>query len=349
MFLKGILRITLRNLKKNKVSTIIKILGLSVSISAAIIIWSFVINENKFDKGIPDRDRIYRLEAQWANMPAFIGDAINKNMANQVIGTRLNFWGDIGIQINNNPFNIKDLTFADSTFFKVFKLPFIEGSPENALSLPFSMVLSESFSKKLFGNIDPVGKTVKILNQFDFTVTAIIKDQPYLHFKTDIIASLASFEQLRYKGVLKEYDGWSYPTYLILPEGISKVVSEKILMEMIKNAGYSQQFSIRPFPQIYYCHEVENETIIKHGNLLYNKILISVSIFILLLAAINFINLTIANAVSRSKEVSMKKIQGATVSHLILQFIFETQTLVFARQGININKLKCAIPLPAFM
>ncbi len=329
IFLQGVLKITFRNFKKNITSTLIKILGLAVSIAAVIIIWSFVINENKFDKGILNSDRIYRLESNWASMPPFLGHAINQNLTNQVIATRLNFWGDVGIQVNNNPFNLKDLTFADSTFFKAFPLEFIAGDPEEALIQPFSLVLTESIAKRLFGSNDVIGKTVRFENQFDFTVTAIIKDQPFLHFKLDVLASIVSLEQIRYKGVLQEYDGWSYPTYLLLPDGILVAEYEKIILDLLKKVGYDNQFRLFPFSKIYYSPEVENESNTKHGNLLYNKILIAVSIFILLLAAINFINLTIANAVARSKEVSLKKLQGASKFHLILQFVFETVLFIF--------------------
>jgi putative ABC transport system permease protein len=324
MFLEGILKILFRNIRKNITSALIKVFGLVVSISAVIIIWSFVINENKFDKHISNGKRIYRLETNWASMPPFLGHAINQNSSSRIISTRLNFWGDVGIQADNDPYNLKDITFADSTFFKVFPLEFIEGDKENALLRPLSLVLTESLAKKLFGNKDAIGKIVKFENQFDFTVTAIIKDQPYLHFKVTALASLISLEQIRYKGVLKEYDGWSYPTYLLSPENMSVAEFEKTVTDFLKKVGYKEQFILRPFPDIYYLREVENESHTIHGNILYNKILIAVSIFILILAAINFINLTIANAVSRSKEVSLKKLQGASKFQLIAQFLFET-------------------------
>jgi len=324
MLLEGVIKITFRSFKKNITPTLIKIIGLAVSISAVIIIWVYVVNENKYDKGIPGSDRIYRLETNWASMPPFLGDALNLESTSQIISTRLNFWNDIGVQIDNTPYNIKDLTFADSTFFKVFPLKIISGDTEKALIQPFSIVLSETIAKRLFGSTDVVGKIVRYENQYDFTVTAVICDQPYLYFKAEAIASIVSLEQIRYKGVLKEYDGWSYPTFLLFPEGIRKEESEKTVMELLKKVGYKETFSIRAFKDIYYSHEVENESNIKHGNLLYNKILIAVSVFILLLASINFINLTIANALSRSKEVSLKKLQGASRFHLIIQFLVET-------------------------
>jgi putative ABC transport system permease protein len=329
MILDGVLKITFRDSKKNITSTLIKVIGLAVSVSAALIIWSYVANENRYDKGIPGSDRIYRLETNWASMPPFLGHALNLESTNQIISTRLNFWADIGVQVDNNPYTLKNLTFADSTFFKVFPLESISGDTEEALANPFSIVLSETISKRLFGSTDIIGKTIRFENQYDFTVTAIIRDQPYLHFNAEAIASLASLEEIRYKGVLKEYDGWSYPTFLLFPEEIRKEASDKAVMELFKKVGYNNTFTLRAFKEIYYSHEVENEANTKHGNLLYNKILIAVSVFILLLAAINFINLTIANAISRSKEVSHKKLQGAFRSQLIIQFLSETFLYIF--------------------
>ncbi|MCX6236199.1 MAG: ABC transporter permease [Bacteroidia bacterium] len=329
MYLNGIIRITIRNFKINITSTVIKVLGLAISIASVIIIWSYVINENKFDKGIPNSDRIFRLESQWASMPSFLGHAMNQDLTNQIKATRLNFWGDIGIQVDNIPFNLKNFAFADSTFFKIFPLEFIAGNPERALIQPFSLVLTESLAKRLFGSTNAVGKTVRFENKFDFNVTAIIRDQPFLHFKIDLLASMVSLEQIGYKGILRQYDGWSYPTYLLMPDGTTATEYETKIKGFLKKVGYNDPFRLRSFNQIYYSPEIENESNTKHGNLLYNKILIAVSIFILLLAAINFINLTIANAVARSKEVSIKKLQGASIYQLIVQFVFETVLIIF--------------------
>jgi putative ABC transport system permease protein len=335
MFLNGTLKITIRNFKKNITTTLIKIFGLVISITTVVIIWSYIINENKYDSNIPDSDRIFRLDAQWASLPPYLGHVLNQNINTQIISTRLNFWEDIGIQVNNNPSNLKELVFADSSFFKVFKFGFLEGDPKEALNKPFGLVLSVSVAKRLFGNSDPLGRIVRFQNQYDFTVTGIIDDRPYMHFKTEVIASIVSLEQIRYKGVLKEYDGWNYPTYVLLPESVPISKSEKTLLDLLSYVGYKEHFTLKPFPKIYYSPEVENESNTKHGNKLYNKILLSVSIFILLLAAINFINLTIADALARSKEISMRKLQGSARFQLIVQFLFETILYIFISIGLS--------------
>jgi len=345
MYLKGIVRIALRNFKINMTSAVIKILGLVISIASVLIIWSYVINENKFDKGIPNSTKIFRLETQWASMPSFLGHAMNQDITSQIKAARLNFWQDIGVQVNSNPFNLKDFAFADSTFFKIFPLEFIAGNRDEALTQPFSLVLTESLAKKLFGSIDAIGKTVRFENKFDFNVTAIIRDQPFLHLKIDVLASMVSLEQIGYKGILRQYDGWSYPTFLLMPDGTTASEYETKVKRFLKHVGYNDTFSLRPFNEIYYSSEVENESNTKHGNLLYNKILIAVSIFILLLAAINFINLTIANAFARSKEVSVKKLQGASVFQLIAQFFFETVLLIFISVGLSVFLLGISNPL----
>lgn len=174
MYLKGIIKTTFRNLRRNTTSSLIKILGVTISIATVIIIWSFVIHEDKFDKGVPNSNRIFRLETNWASMPPFVGYAINQDLTSKVIATRLNFWGDVGIQVNSNPFNLKDLAFADSTFFETFPLEFVAGNPEDALVLPFSLVLSESLAKRLFGSTDVVGKTIRFENLlFSFALLAL--------------------------------------------------------------------------------------------------------------------------------------------------------------------------------
>jgi putative ABC transport system permease protein len=323
------LRITLRNFRNNITSALIKILGLAISIAAVLVIWAYVINENRYDSGIPDSDRIFRLDAQWASMPPFIGHVINQNMTGQVTATRLNFWTDVGIQVENIPFNLQDLVFADSTFFRVIPLEFIAGNPDEALVQPYSLVLSETVAKKLFGTTDAIGKIIRFENQFDFNVTGIIKDNPYLHLKIEAVASIVSLEKIRSPGILMAYDGWSYPTYLLLPKGANIAEYDTKIRELLSKFNYDQPFHLKSFNKIYYSPEFENESNTKHGNLLYNRILVAVSVFILLLAAINFINLTIANAIARSKEVSLKKLQGASRVQLIIQFLFETILFIF--------------------
>ena len=329
ILLNGILKITLRNFRNNLTITLIKIFGLAISIAAVLIIWYYVINENRYDNGIPGSDRIFRLDAQWASMPPFIGHVLNQNLGDQIIAARLNFWTDVGIQVGNVPFNLPDLVFADSTFFKVIPLAFIAGNPDEALVQPFSLVLSETIAKRLFGTTDVIGKMIRFENQSDFTVTGIIKDSPYLHLKIEVVASIVSLEKIRSPGILQAYDGWSYPTYLRLPAGAVVPEYETRIKELLAKFRYDQPFHLQSFDKIYYSREVENESNTKHGNLLYNRILIAVSIFILLLAAINFINLTIANAIARSKEVSLKKLQGATRINLVMQFMFETVMFTF--------------------
>jgi putative ABC transport system permease protein len=323
------LKILIRNFRNNITISLIKILGLAISIAAVTVIWSYIMNENKYDSGIPHSDRIFRLDAQWASMPPFIGHVINQNMTGQITATRLYFVADVGIQVDNTPFNLTDLVFADSNFFSVIPLNLISGNPDAALDQPYSLVLSETIAKRVFGTTDIIGRIVRFENQSDFTVTGIMKDSPYLHLKIEVIASMVTLEKIGYPGILQAYDGWSYPTYLLLPEGVNVSEYEKKIIDLLGKFRYDQGFHLKPFNEIYYSAEYENESNTKHGNLLYNKILIAVSIFILLLAAINFINLTIANAVSRSKEVSLKKLHGASKTHLIIQFLFETVLFVF--------------------
>jgi putative ABC transport system permease protein len=277
-------------------------------------------------------------------MPSFIGHVINQQKNENIIATRFSYWEDAGMQVNSNPFNVKDLIFTDSTFYKVFPLEFIAGNPEEALVHSSSLVFTESQAKKLFGSIDIIGKTVRLENQFDFTVTGVIKDQPFLHFKFNVLASIISLEKIAYKGILQEYDGWSYPTYLLLPDEMHTKMYEIKIVNLLKKFGYNSPFHLKPFDKIYYSSEVENETNTKHGNLLYNKILIAISILILLLASINFINLTIAHAVSRSKEVGIKKIQGASIFQLTVQFLFEIIFIVIVSLGLALSLIIILTP-----
>ncbi|HEX2968108.1 MAG TPA: ABC transporter permease [Bacteroidales bacterium] len=327
MFLTKALKISFRNFRHNMKITLIKVAGLTISIAAIMIIWAYIMRENSYDKGLENSGNVYRLDAHWASMPPVIGHAISQDM-NDLAVTRMNFSTDVGVQVDNNPFNLPDLMFADSTFFRVIPFRFIEGNPATALVTPFSIVLTESVAVKLFGTNRVTGRVIKMENEVDFTVTGVIKDNPFLHLKIEAIASIVTLEEIVSPGVLKAYDGWSYPTYLAIPDNTNAIVYEKRINDLLHKMHYDQVFHLTPFESIYYSSEMENESNTKHGNITYNNILIAVSIFILLLAAVNFINLTIAGALSRSKEVSLRKLQGASISNLVIQFLIETALYV---------------------
>lgn len=339
------LKSLLRNSGYNKTITIIKIASVTVSTTAALIIWAFIINENRYDSDIQHGDRIYRLEAQWASMPSFIGHALNQNMGNEMATTRMYFSSDVGFQVDNTPFNISDLVFADSTLFKVLPMHFISGDPVNALNLPLTIVLSEPVARILFGTTDVVGRILKMENELDFTVTGVIKENPFMHLKLDCIASIVSLEKIAGPGVLQAYDGWSYPTYVLIPENSSQLDYETKIRELLLKLGYKEGFYLKPFDNIYYSPEKENESNTKHGNLLYNKILLAVSVFILLLAAVNFINLTTAGAISRSKEVRTRKIQGASRIRLTGQFLAEVTFLILFSVVLSLILLEFLNPV----
>jgi putative ABC transport system permease protein len=140
-----------------------------------------------------------------------------------------------------------------------------------------------------------------------------------------VIASIVSLEKIRSPGILQAYDGWSYPTYLSLPQGSITSEYESKIVELLGKFNYDQKFRLKSFDKIYYSAEVENESNTKHGNLLYNRILTAVSLFILLLAAINFINLLLY--LTRSEGNKSEKLQGFKPVDYTIQF--ETTIFIF--------------------
>ncbi len=324
--LKHIFTITFRNLVNNKVTTLINIAGLAIGIAMVLLICNYTVNEFRYDQHIEKKDRIYRME-RWNNgsMPSLVGSAMIGHTPEIEKATRIYYPADLACKRGENIITIKNFIMADSTFFDIFNFEFILGDPETALNLPLSVVLTESEAKKLFGEENPMGKTIICENSFSFNVTGVIKDISYFHIPFRAVSSLITTGE----DFLRRYDGWEFPTYVLLPANHSTKEYTKIINKKLEEFGYTgDPFRLRSLNDIYFTRGIDREKVTIHGDKTALHIFITVALLILIISVFNYINLTTARGSVRSREIGLKKVIGSSKNLMIVQFLFESVFIV---------------------
>lgn len=360
---------------RNKAFTAINVLGLSIGVSAALIIVLIVQFEFSFDKAETDADRIYRVvmdlkfngnDGHSAAVPAPLSAAI-QNEATGVEATVpvMHFQGDGTAKVNiekegsAQPLVFKkqaDIIFTNPQYFSLLPYQWLAGSPEASLKNPFNVVLAESRMKQYFpsANInDVIGKQIRYNDDFTVTVSGIVKDMnARSSFNAVEFVSFATIAQTHLQGdfMMNTWNDWmAYSlVYIKLAKGTNTANTEKQLNSLlakyhkdaVKDANNYMSFHLQPLNDVHFnpLYASFNQRL-AHKPTLYG--LLAVAVFLLLLACINFINLTTANAAHRAKEIGVRKTMGGSRRQLILQFLGETFLLTLAACIISF----CLAPL----
>ncbi|MFC2128965.1 ABC transporter permease, partial [Bacteroidota bacterium] len=361
--IKNYIKVALRNLIRNLGFSIINILGLAIGIACTVLIFLFVNFELSFDKFHEKSDRIYRIglealigntEIRQLGTSAPIAAALYDEYPEIEAVCRFLEYGSFTTKYEEKEFIEERVLLIDSTFFKIFSFPLLKGKAETALSSPFQCVLTESLAEKYFGSEDPLNKIITFNDTIDFTVSGIIEDIPdnsHLHF--DILLSLYSFD-----GTYNNpyWDSNMFQTYMLLKENTSYKKLEEKFPEFIDkyifserdysewaSSGNKWEWFLQPLIKIHLTPDLAMglET---NGNITYVYIFSIVAIFILLIACINFMNLSTAKASKRSLEVGIRKIVGSGRRQLRIQFIGESILLSLFALAIGMAIVESILP-----
>jgi len=347
------LKIAYRNILKHKGISFLNILGLAIGIACSILILVFVIPEVSYDKHFEKSDRIYRIAVR-----ASIGDTkIHQTYSSAItflrlleefpeIETGVKFLnlGRVPVSFGDRIFFENRFFAVDSTFYDVFSIPLISGVKEDLLKEPFSIVLTESTAYKYFGTTDVIGEIVRVDFRgwgepiTEFKITGVSEDMPLnSHFHYDLLVSSTSFPELI------NATGWTsnnFISYIVLKEGTSKAKLDEKLPEFTRKymggdefdawvaQGNYWEYFLQPVTGIHLNSDLNGE-FEANGNETYVYILSIISIFILLIACINFMNLSTAKASLRAKEVGIRKVVGSARGRLIRQFLSESVVMSF--------------------
>jgi putative ABC transport system permease protein len=359
-----------RNLIKHKTFSIINIAGLSIGISICFIIMMYVQNELSFDRFNKNAGRIVRVAFKAdinggkifeANVMPPVARAMKNDYPEVQDATRLQFAGTPEITYKSKSFKDDEMAFVDPNFFSIFTLPLIEGDEKTALQQPNTIIISKTIAKKYFGKEDPLGKTLVLPGNKNasFKVTGVIDKVPAnSHFHFDLFASMLSLDDA-------QSDSWmgsNFFTYLLLKKGADYKNLESKLPGMVEkymgpqiqqNMGISLKqfitkgnhlgFALQPLTSIH-LHSHANYELSPPGNAMYVYIFGAIAVFMLLIACINFINLSTASASQRAKEVGVRKVIGSGKMQLVKQFLIESALLVFIALLISTVLVNLALP-----
>jgi putative ABC transport system permease protein len=357
-----------RNIRKNKLFSAINILGLSIGIAICFIIMLYVQDELSYDRFNVKADRTYRIAFKAninggkileANVMPPVAAALKNDYPEVEEATRLNINGDTKVTYNNKTFKESRLVMVDSNFFSVFTLPFIKGDAKTALMEPHTIVLTKDIANKYFNNEEPVGKLLKIDNDL-FKVTGIIDNIPAnSHFHFDLFVSLSNLPYARDPSWMSS----GMFTYIILKKGydykkleakfpgmVKKYMGPQIQQQMglsleqFRTKGNELGFILQPLTSIHLYSET-NAELEPGGNANYVYIFGGIAIFMLIVACINFINLSTASASKRAKEVGVRKVAGSDRFQLIRQFLSESLLITMIALIVAFVLVQVALPV----
>jgi putative ABC transport system permease protein len=364
--LRNYVKIAFRNMKKYKSYSLINIAGLAIGMACCILIFLFIQGELSYDRYHEKRDRIYRLvdsfdvegglSRHYALSSAPFAPTMKKEFP-EVEDTVRFFPGRRRlVKYEENKYYEDGLFFADGSVFNIFTFPLVHGNPEQALTDPNTIVISERIAQKYFGNENPMNRTL-IINDQNFLVTGIMQEiPPHSHFHADMFASLKTQENI--PAVQERYfQNWArheFYTYLLLKEGASAdglqnklpAFIEKHAADQIKSIlGGSLSSRLQPLQRIHLYSHLQME-ISPNGDIKYITIFSLIALFILMIGCFNFMNLTAARSVNRSSEVGMRKVVGASRSQLVRQFLGES--MMFTSLSLLLAVVFVKLSLPFF-
>ena len=368
---RNLLKAAGRYIIKYQIYTIINIFGLTIGLASSILIYLYIDREISYDKFHADYNQIYRVgvrgllrgtELNQALTAPPMADMLKQTFPEIIHSVRIGRYGAWLVSNGDIRYNEDNLLFADSTFFDIFSFRLIKGDPRSALSEPNSIILTVSSARKYFDKEEPMGQMLQIENDTTFyTVTGITEDIPVnSHFHFDMLASLTTLN----KALGNHWISHNVYTYLlvsketdigILSDSINNLVNTHVIPEInhlfgmstgdFESAGNRYHFFLQPLGEIHLRSNLDAE-LEQNGNITFVHVFSALAILILVIASINFMNLSTARAVQRSKEVGIKKMMGSGRLSLIRQFL--TESVLLSILGMSMALLVVEIILPSF-
>ncbi len=363
--------VALRNLWRHRGYSLINVLGLAIGLASSILILLYVINELSYDRFHEKSDQIYRVWIS-GSMPATemrhavtsppMAEAMLNDYPEVEQVVRLRQSGSWLVKSGERIFHEsqEDFIFADSSFFDVFSFELLKGDPKTCLRDPRSIVLSEEYAKKYFGDEDPIGQTLKIEQDTNLSViTGVMEDFPVnSHFHSNMIGSLSTLPRSRSTNWVNH----NYHTYVVLKEGTDPEVFEARMREMVikyvgpiveqfmgidldqfEASGHSYGYRLQKMTDIHLHSDLQFE-LEPGGNPMYVYIFLVAAILILVIAGVNFMNLATARSTVRAREVGLRKVVGSRRSQLISQFLTESVLLSLVSLFVAIGLVYLLLP-----
>jgi putative ABC transport system permease protein len=357
---KNYLKIALRNLARHKGYAFINIMGLAVGIAASVLVMLYVVDELGYDRFHENADRIHRITADWSNKgdskihqlgtPWILAKTIRDKYPQVEALTQITGpLGDVVLRKGELALKETEVFAADASFFDVFSFPLVKGDPRTALRDPNTIVLSESLAAKVFGQDDPLGKTIEAQVTGQRTpqrVTGVMRDVPRnSHFRFEMLVSLSTIFPTPSTG----WTNNNHVTYLLLAKGVTRAQMEEKLVEIdrVEYEGGREHipwiWTLEPVTRIHLRSDLVTGNQ-PNGSVAYVRLFTLVALLILVIAGINFVNLATARSARRAREVGIRKVVGSMKSQLVGQFLGESVLLSLVALVVAVGLIQALLP-----
>jgi putative ABC transport system permease protein len=354
--IKNFFTVAIRNFLRQRLYSFINVFGLASGLTCALFIYLWVNDELSKDKFHRDSDKIFQIVSNlqmndgeiltWHITPGPLAEDIRENIPEVELAARTQGAGNSLIQYGENAFMERGL-YADPDFFRIFSFRILKGQPNLDTANISNISISNALARKLFGDEDPIGKTVRAFNQTDLTVAAVFADiGAESSIKFEYVVPFEIFKKSRGDGF--NWGNYDHPLYVKLydPENADAAI-KKINERRAKVTGADEDdvdFYMQPFTEFYLNSQYENGVPVG-GRIQNVRIFSIVAVFILVIACINFMNMATARAANRAKEVGVRKVVGAQRKSLIAQFIAESTLISFIAMLLAIALVYLALPM----
>jgi putative ABC transport system permease protein len=343
--LRNYLVVALRNMLRHKGYSFINVAGLAMGMACFILIVLWVRDELSYDRFHLNADRLYLVtdyekyadgdELKFSVNPPELAPTLISEYPEIVDAIRYRPMGGMIVRSGDNSFSEDGLTFADSSFFSMFSFPFVKGGPDQALSSPNSVVITEKAVVKYFGDEDPIGKTLLLDDRVNVTVTGITEEVPSnSHLQFDLVADFSTVKEFGLE--TKGWNQFAHETYVLLADNADWTQLSKKIAGTIKRHDQDAivELSLQPVTDIHLSEDMPSIYLFS-----------IIAAFILLTACINYMNLTTARAGNRGKEVGLRKVVGASRKEIVLQFFGESILVSMVALCLSFFLIEIFLPL----
>jgi putative ABC transport system permease protein len=355
--LSNYLKIAWRNIVGNSLFSAINIVGLAIGLACCIIITLFVRYEVSYDKHWDNADRVYRVTRDFfgnnlrlAAVAPPIAPLLKQDFADIEDAVRILRTGDVTLSRGDFRIRERNLSIADPNVFDFFSLEFVDGDPATALARPTDIVMTERAVERYFGAEDPIGQTINLMDQAEVTVTAIIRDLPdNTHMSFEILGSMAAIPMMMGPEELESWGSNNYYTYIRLPadynpDDLESQFNDFLVRHWSEDAQSSSALGLQRVTDIHLTSNRDGEWK-ANGSIAIVYTFSAVALFVLLIACINFMNLTTARSTQRAREVGIRKVVGANRKQLVVQFLGESVILTAIAMLLAIALVEIALPV----
>ena len=339
------IKTALRNIRKKKGSALIHIVGLAVAMTVCLFLFQLIRYEKSYDGFYENADRIYRItDRSHSRAQASLAGALPEMFPEVEKAGRVMFFEGFA-RIRDHLIPDLRLHFADPEIWDIFSMSSLKGRGRESLSEPMSVLITQSASEKYFGETDPIGKTIRFSNRIPFQVAGIIPDIPKnTHFRYEIMASMSSLKSIIGEDFLKGWGSREFFTYLLLKKGTDSSVLSGKFDDLKEKYGLERpEYRLQPLKDIHLSGNLQGEMEV-NSDRTYVTVLAAVSFFILLMACLNYINLSTARVSRRLKEIGLRKVVGSGRKDVIFQLLIESLLTASLAMAVSLSAVFLLLP-----